>query len=62
MRSEISPLRQLGTLIAILEKLCRSSECVETVIALHGSEGCALKANRSLVDPIVKLKVDSPEI
>jgi hypothetical protein len=32
------------------------------LIALCGSEDRALKADRSLIDPIMNLKVDCPEI
>jgi hypothetical protein len=31
------------------------------LIVLHGSRDCALKADRSLIDPIVKLKMESPK-
>jgi hypothetical protein len=32
------------------------------LVPLHGPRGRALKANRSLSDPIVELKADGPEI
>jgi hypothetical protein len=46
---ESKPLHQMGTLIAIWAKF-------------RGPRGRALKADRSLFDPIVKLKMDCPKI
>jgi hypothetical protein len=37
-------------------------QCVEMLIALRGSDGRALKADRSLIDSIVELKADWPKI
>jgi hypothetical protein len=54
------PLCQLGTLITIWAKLHRSSKCVETLVALCGLGGCALKVDRLLIDPIVNLKRIAP--
>jgi hypothetical protein len=36
--------------------------CVETFVALHGSKGHTLKVDRAMLDPIMKLKEDCPEI
>jgi hypothetical protein len=49
-------------LIAIWVKLRRLSWCAETLIVLRGSGDCVLKADRSLIDLIIKLKADCPEI
>jgi hypothetical protein len=49
-------------LISIWTKLHGSSRCAETLIALRDSEDRALKADRSLIDPIMELKADCPEI
>jgi hypothetical protein len=38
------------------------SECAKTLIALRGPGGRALKADRSLIDLIMELKVDCPRI
>jgi hypothetical protein len=35
---------------------------VEMLIALHGPKGCTLKADRAMLDPIMKLEVDCSEI
>jgi hypothetical protein len=61
VRSKVSLLRRSGTLIASWAKLRRSSWCAKTLIALHGSRNHALKAGRSLFDPIMKLKMDCME-
>jgi hypothetical protein len=61
VQSEVSLLRQLGMLIAIWAKLHRSLWCAEMLIALRGSEDHALKADRSLIDPIMKLKSGLPQ-
>jgi hypothetical protein len=37
-------------------------KCTEMFIALHSPRGHTLKADRSLYDPIVELKVDYPKI
>jgi hypothetical protein len=62
VRSKVSHLWQSGMLIAIWAKLHRSSWCAETLIFLQGSGDHALKADRSLIDPIIKLKADCPKI
>jgi hypothetical protein len=62
VRSEISPLRQSGMLIAIWAKLHRSLRCAEMLIALRGSRDRTLKADRSLINLNMKLKTDCPEI
>jgi hypothetical protein len=62
VRSKVSPLRRSGMLITIWAKLHRLSRCTETLIALRGSGDHALKADRSLIDSIMKLKADCPEI
>jgi hypothetical protein len=56
------PIALIRTLIAICAKLRRSSCCVEMLIALRGSWDHALKADRSLIDLIMKLKADCSEI
>jgi hypothetical protein len=45
-----------------LEKPHRLSLCIETLVALRGPKGHTLKADRAMLDPIVKLKVDCSEI
>jgi hypothetical protein len=62
VRSEVSPLHQSGTLIANWGQPHSSSYCTETLIALRGPRGCALKANRSLFNSIIELKADCPGI
>jgi hypothetical protein len=62
VRSEVSPLRRSGTLIAIWVKLRISSWCTKMLIALRGSRDLALKADCSLINSIIKLKADCPEI
>jgi hypothetical protein len=62
VRSEVSPLQRSGTLIAIWAKLHKSSWCAETLIDLRGSGDRALKGDRSLIDLIMKLKLNCPEI
>jgi hypothetical protein len=49
-------------LIAIWAKLRRSSKCAKTLVSLHSPGGHGLKADRSLIDLIVKLKAVCPEI
>jgi hypothetical protein len=61
IRSEVSPLCQLGTLVSIWEKLHESSWCTKMHIVLRGSRDHALKADRSLIDPIMKLKAYCPQ-
>jgi hypothetical protein len=39
----------------------RTSVCVEMLVVLHGLLSHALKVDRVLFKPIVKLKTDSPE-
>jgi hypothetical protein len=56
MRSEVSLLHGLVTFIAIWAKLHRSSLCTEMLIVLRSFGDHALKADRSLIDPIMKLK------
>jgi hypothetical protein len=43
-------------------KLHRLSKCVETFVALRGPGDHPLKAGRAMLDPIVVLKADCPEI
>jgi hypothetical protein len=62
MQSEGSRLRRLGTLIAIWAKLRISSWCAETLITLRDFRVRALKVDRSLLDPVMKLKADWLEI
>jgi hypothetical protein len=62
VRSEVSPLRQSGTLISIWAKLHWSSWCAETFIAFGSPGDRVLKADRSLIDPIMKLIADCHEI
>jgi hypothetical protein len=62
MQSEVSPLRQSVMLIAIWIKLHRSSWRTETLIVLRGFKDYALKVVRSLIDLIIKLKADCPQI
>jgi hypothetical protein len=50
------------TLIALWIKLHKSSWCIETIITLRSSGDCALKADRSLIDSIMKFKADYPKI
>jgi hypothetical protein len=58
MQSKVSTKCQLGMLIANWAQDRRSSQCTKMLIALRGSRGCALKANRSLSDLIIELKAD----
>jgi hypothetical protein len=58
MRSKVSPLCQSGMLIASWAQHHRPSKCIEMLSVLRGLGHRALKANRLLYDPIIKLKVD----
>jgi hypothetical protein len=59
---ETKPLASIGMLVSNWAKLHRSSECAETLVALRGPGGHALKVDRSMTDLIVEPKVDCPKI
>jgi hypothetical protein len=56
------PLASIGDASSNWAKLHRSSECAETLAALHSPGDRALKVDRSMFDPIVILNADCPEI
>jgi hypothetical protein len=59
MRSEVSPFASIGDAYFYLGKASQ-------IIMMHRDHKCsgvhALKVDRSLIDPIMKLQVDYPEI
>jgi hypothetical protein len=62
VRSKVRLLHRSGTLVSIWAKLHGSSWCAEMFFILRDSEDHALKADRSLIDSIMKLKPDRFEI